>query len=41
VRVIRIEPVPQQERPGFDQERRRPPVGEQELVHAEAPGTSC
>ena len=37
-RAIRIEPVPQEDRPGLDQERRRPPVGEQELVLAEAPG---
>lgn len=36
-RAIRLEPVAQQERPGLDQERRRPQVDEQELVHAEAP----
>lgn len=36
-RAIRLDPVPQQERPDPDQERHEPPVGEQELVHAEAP----
>lgn len=37
-RAIRIEPLRVRERPGLDQELRRPPVGEQELVHAVAPG---
>lgn len=36
-RAIRLEPVAQDERPGLDQERRRPEVGEQELIHAAAP----
>lgn len=36
-RAIRLEPVEQEERPDLDQARQEPPVGEQELVHAEAP----
>lgn len=36
-RAIRLDPVSQEERPDLDQERHRPPVGEREPVHAEAP----
>lgn len=36
-RAIRLEPFARERRPDLDQERRRPPAGEPELVHAEPP----
>jgi hypothetical protein len=36
-RAIRLEPFARERRPDLGQERRRPPAGEPELVHAEPP----
>lgn len=38
-RSIRLEPFERDERPSLEQEEQRPPVGEQELVHAAAPSS--